>query len=510
MAQLSFAKKKSNRSDGASGRLKTWKVIISDDEQEIHDITRLALDGFNFCEAKLEFLSAHSGEETRALIKRNPDTAVILQDVVMETDSAGLDVVRYIREELKNTFVRIVLRTGQPGQAPERDVIVNYDINDYKEKTELTSQKLFTLMHTSLRSYRDIVAIEKNKNGLQKIIDATAEIFTQRSIERFTSATLDQLTALLYQERNAVYCEINRLAAKKEPSSIKIVSASGSYEPLIGQNAREVLDESIVTLLDKALNEKQNQFIDNVCVAYFSNSEHDERLLYLTGVGELSQLDKELVDIFIKNVSISFDNLTLYRNIEEAQLDVINCLGQAIEAQSTETNNHIRRVSEYAKLLAIKTGCTHSEAQLIKLASPLHDIGKCNVPENILNKPGSLTDDEWSKMKEHSNLGYQLLSHSNREVLNIGAIMAKQHHERWDGSGYPQGLIGEQIHRYARILAIADSFDRLGTNRVYKTAWNNDQIKTHFMEQKGKQFDPEMVELLLANFDDFLEIKQKF
>ncbi|MEW6500772.1 MAG: response regulator, partial [Thermodesulfobacteriota bacterium] len=151
----------------------SWKVLIVDDEEEVHAVTRLVLKDFQFAGKGLTFLGAYSGKEAMRLIAEHPDTAVIFLDVVMERHSAGLEVVRHVREELKNSFVRIILRTGQPGQAPEEKVIVEYDINDYKEKTELTAQKLFTSMVASLRAYRDILTIEANRRGLEKIIEAT-------------------------------------------------------------------------------------------------------------------------------------------------------------------------------------------------------------------------------------------------------------------------------------------------------------------------------------------------
>ena len=153
-----------------------WKVLIADDEQSVHDVTHLTLNKFEFEGHGLQFLSAYSGSEAKALIEQHPDTALILLDVVIESDDAGLEVARYIRRDLGNHQIRIVLRTGQPGQAPERHVILNYDINDYKEKTELTTKKLFTTVISALRSYRDLKVIERNREGLERIIDASPNI----------------------------------------------------------------------------------------------------------------------------------------------------------------------------------------------------------------------------------------------------------------------------------------------------------------------------------------------
>jgi CheY-like chemotaxis protein len=145
-----------------------WKLLIVDDEEEVHSITRMVLEGFEFEGRGLEFLSAYSAEEGRRMFQEHPDIAVVLLDVVMETPLAGLELARYVRDELDNILVRIILRTGQPGQAPERQVITDYDVNDYKSKSELTAQKLFTSVTTAIRSYRDLRAINRSRQGLER------------------------------------------------------------------------------------------------------------------------------------------------------------------------------------------------------------------------------------------------------------------------------------------------------------------------------------------------------
>ncbi len=150
----------------------TWKVMIVDDEQEIHDVTKIALDGFVFQGKPISFISAYSGEQAKALLKEHPDTAIIFLDVVMEENDAGLQVVKYIRDTLQNNLVRIILRTGQPGEAPEEKTIINYDINDYKHKAELTRRKLFVTTIAGLRAYYDLMLIETNKAALKQTLEA--------------------------------------------------------------------------------------------------------------------------------------------------------------------------------------------------------------------------------------------------------------------------------------------------------------------------------------------------
>lgn len=515
MEKVVFAKSHSDVMKGISDetlakKKETWKVIISDDEEQVHEITKLALSHFSFADQELQFISAFTGRDTIEAIKDHPDTAIILQDVVMETDNAGLEVVKYVREVLNNEFVRIILRTGQPGQAPERKVIVDYDINDYKEKTELTSQKLFTLMYASLRSYRNILTIERSKAGLQKILNTTAEIFSRQSLDKFMSATLMQLTSLLHNNDDALMCNVSRFKSGEQANKLEITSAIGEYTDLIGQNVNNVLNVRIVNLLNQSLANKKNIYQSGCCVAYFSSRAGDEQLLYFKGSFNLSEVDKHLVDLFIKQVSISYDNLTLYEKVEQGQQEIVNLLGTSIETRSKETGNHIKRVAEFSYILAKKWGLNNEECEVLKLASPLHDLGKIGIPDAILNKPGKLDADEWEIMMTHTELGYDMLIESDCEILQAGAFISHEHHEKWDGSGYPKGKKGEDIHIYGRITAVADVFDALASERCYKKSWPMEDILMYFKEQRGLHFDPLLTDILLENVEQFTNVLERY
>ncbi len=200
----------------------------------------------------------------------------------------------------------------------------------------------------------------------------------------------------------------------------------------------------------------------------------------------------------------------LNKEIEDTQKEVILTMGAIGETRSKETGNHVKRVAEYSKILAIKYGLSEKEASLLKEASPMHDIGKVGIPDFVLKKPAKLNDEEWQIMKTHAQLGYEMLKHSNRKILKAAAIVAKEHHEKWDGSGYPEGLKGEEIHIYGRITAVADVFDALGSDRCYKKAWPLEKILELFKEEKGKHFDPKLVDLLFENIDEIIYIRDKY
>ena len=202
--------------------------------------------------------------------------------------------------------------------------------------------------------------------------------------------------------------------------------------------------------------------------------------------------------------------IELNDEIEATQREVIYTMGEIGETRSKETGNHVKRVAKYSHLLALKYGLSSQEAEILKIASPMHDIGKVGIPDEILKKPAKLTPQEFEIMKTHATLGYNMLKNSTKPILQAAAIVAYQHHEKWDGSGYPQGLKEEEIHIFGRITAVADVFDALSSDRIYKKAWELEAVLRFFKEQKGKHFDPKLVELLLENLDEILAIRDKY
>ena len=223
--------------------------------------------------------------------------------------------------------------------------------------------------------------------------------------------------------------------------------------------------------------------------------------------GKLSKSFNSMTRTISKNIK-EIQNLN--KEIEDTQKEVILTMGAIGETRSKETGNHVKRVAEYSKILAIKYGLDENEANLLKEASPMHDIGKVGIPDRVLKKPAKLNDEEWEIMKGHAQLGYEMLKHSNRKILKAAAIVAKEHHEKWDGSGYPNGLKGEEIHIYGRITAVADVFDALGSDRCYKKAWPLEEILELFKKERGKHFDPKLVDLLFENIDEVVYIRDKY
>jgi len=307
-----------------------WKVAIIDDDAAVHDGTRFALDDYSLHGRGLELISARSAAEGRALLRSHPDTAVVLLDVVMETEGAGLDLVQYVREELGNETVRIILRTGQPGQAPERRVVVDYDINDYKAKTELTADKLFTALTAALRSYEQLRKLTETRRGLEIIIDAAATLFDQRSLTRLAEGVLTQLSSLM-----AIECVGILVLRERKPSGgngITVLAGSGCYKDFAGIDTKQPLDEVLLQLISEAFERRCHDFAPGRCILYIGTGSGREVLVLMDAEKQLSDTDKKLLEVFCSRLAAAFDNVTLYEQLERANLQ----LEEKVERRTAE------------------------------------------------------------------------------------------------------------------------------------------------------------------------------
>jgi len=236
---------------------------------------------------------------------------------------------------------------------------------------------------------------------------------------------------------------------------------------------------------------------------FLAHKKRKYKAIEIEGNDEFAQISKK-VNENIETV------LNIYHELEDTQKEIILTMGTIAEEHSRETSNHIKRVGYYSQILAQKYGLSVRESTLLKDISAMHDIGKISIPDKILNKPGRLTESEFLIMKDHPLSGYNILKHSNRPLLKAAAIIAYEHHEKYNGKGYPRGIKGDEIHIYGRIVALADVFDALGSDRIYKKAWSDEKIFAYIKEQRAKQFDPKLVDLFFENINDFLQIRDRF
>lgn len=314
-----------------SRQLAPWRVLIVDDDIEVHTVTRLILAKTVFKQRKVELLSAFSAAEAKQMLQTESNIAVILLDVVMETEDAGLLLVHFIRHDLDNKAVRIILRTGQPGQAPEEQVIIDYDINDYKAKSELTSQKLFTTVIASLRAYETIISLEKTRLGLEKIIDCSDSLFKVNSIRDFASGMLTCVSSFLDCKPEGILCIEGYLDTEASYDAdhlcngLEVVAAAGRYDDCL--TCLHPLDESschhkdMVAHVRKALREHKNQFDDNYTVLYLETGEHKATIALVHSSQVVDEHDQRLLALFASKIAIALANVIYYQkmiSLEEA------------------------------------------------------------------------------------------------------------------------------------------------------------------------------------------------
>jgi PAS domain S-box-containing protein len=309
----------------------------------------------------------------------------------------------------------------------------------------------------------------------------------------------------------------NTLAVLKTDTDNNIVYANDYYSKVSGYSKNELLgtdceqqrDEKHILLKDCDRVKESLSKGEHVKIVFTNVSKKASPYFVDTTIYPISDVDGRIVEHLHLMHDIT-ELKTIHQEIESTQKEIVYKMGEIGESRSRETGNHVKRVAEYSKLLALLSGLSREDAEILFTASPMHDIGKVAIPDNILNKPGKLTIEEFEVMKNHAQIGYEVLKGSNRTVLKAAAIVAHEHHEKWDGSGYPRGLKGDDIHIFGRITAVADVFDALGHDRVYKKAWELERIYKLFQDERGKHFDPSLIDLVLNNKEKFEQIKDRY
>ncbi|GJD50631.1 Adaptive-response sensory-kinase SasA [Methylobacterium crusticola] len=360
-----------------------WTVVVVDDDPAVHEGTRFALSGYALDGARLEILSAHSAAEARALLTSRREIAVILLDVVMETEDAGLRLVDFIRRELKDETVRIILRTGQPGQAPERRVIVDYDINDYKAKTELTADKLFTSLTAALRAYQQLKRLEETRRGLEIIIDAAPMLLDYKSMQRLAEGVLTQVASLL----NVACAGILVLRENAGPQdAVCVLAGSGCYQHLVSRDPPHPLDEEVRAIVAQAFAERRHTFGDQWSTLYVHTASGSEIVALLKADRSLSETDRALIALFTSRLSIAFDNVILYEQLQRANVG----LEQRVVERTAELMRANRRLamqrSDLRRANQLKTEILGTVAHDLK--NPLAVImGRAEMLGDLVGSP---------------------------------------------------------------------------------------------------------------------------
>jgi response regulator RpfG family c-di-GMP phosphodiesterase len=482
-----------------------WTILLVDDEEDVLEVSRMVLEDLTFEDRPLNILTSRSAREAREVFESHDDIALAFIDVVMETEHAGLDLIKYVREQLRNDRTRLILRTGNPGAAPERDVVRYLEIDDYKEKTELTADRLGTAVLTSLRSYRNLLSRLHFQEGLQHIIEAPTAVGGAARLSDHLEALVAQCGRLMAFALGPV--RAHGLVLQHGAEGLRAIGGFGRYAAQHG-------GESAAGVV-RALTEESfalgtpTQAAQRAARGLLLSHEAHPRESFHFWIADLPAVPADALKIlrlFLGQRSSMLSSVLLQQEVIDAQTEVLHRLCGAVESRSKETGSHIRRIARYAGELARLAGLDEGQTFLLEAAAPLHDIGKVSIPDRILNKPGRLDVAEWEVMKKHAEIGHSLLWHPSLAVLRAGAEIALCHHEKWDGSGYPRGLAGDQIPLSGRIVSLVDVFDALLARRAYKEAWPIQEVIRELQILRGSHFDPHLADLLLANSERFHQI----
>jgi diguanylate cyclase (GGDEF)-like protein len=314
---LVFMDENSTHGDGSTDpqQGEVWRIMIVDDDEDVHSSTTFALSNLEIQHRPLKFLHAYSAAEARDILKQEHDIAVILLDVVMEQEDAGLQLVRHIRENCGMADARIILRTGQPGYAPEIEAIRDYDINDYKTKSELTRIKLFTTVTAAIRSYEQIRAINASRRGLDLIVRASTELMALHGLQNFAAGVLTQLAGLLMLPPDGLLC----LRDEDTNDGPQVVAAVGNYVNFVNLPVSAIGKPKLLATLSRALKDKRNIYAADHTALYFSSNKAREFAAYLdTRAMRLSDTDKRLLEVFCSNISVGLDNVMLVSRLHES------------------------------------------------------------------------------------------------------------------------------------------------------------------------------------------------
>ncbi|WP_228710927.1 PAS domain S-box protein [Arcobacter cloacae] len=404
-----------------------------------------------------------------------------------EMDSLVFKEMWHTIKDLKQPWTGIVKNRKKDGSSYWVQTIINPILDKSGDVVE----------YIGIRT--DITQIEKTKEYLKTQYDISQNNFQEvMNLSKLYENAIEQSNLILRLDKNKIITYADK----------EFYKISGfTKEDLVGKHYDFINRVSQNSKIEQMWEELSN---GNIWKGQISNIFKDGKTHhFLATVVPIINLNGEILEYMSIRKEIT-DVIELHKEIEDTQREIIYKMGEIGESRSNETGNHVKRVANYSKLLATLYGLDEKECDILFTASPMHDIGKVGIPDSILNKPGKLDENEWKIMRKHCVIGYNILKNSKREILKAAAIVAMTHHEKWDGTGYPKGLKGEEIHIYGRITAIADVFDALGSHRCYKKAWEDEKVFELLRNEKSKHFDPKLVDLFFENLDKFIEIRDRY
>lgn len=487
-----------------------WKILIADDDRDVHSSTRFALRGIHFKGRPLTFLHAYSGAETLKVLQENPDTALVFLDIIMETEDAGLNTAQHIRKMGFN-LVRIIFRTGFPGQAPEQKIIENYDVHDYKEKSGLTAQKLHTALISALRAYDDLGTLENHRRGLLSVLELGSS-FDFNDVQRYVARMLAEFVNLAKLGVENILV-VARSSTHPETTP-RLIAAQGAWQTDADAMDFENLPIDVVETIHNALNKRQSSSSSGY-KTLLARHQGIDLVLFARGEHAFERADDVLLEVFLINVCQTLNNQNTFASMAQDRNALFRDLALQADRWDDNAAASFDRLSRLVLALAKRLDTTLMFPEEIDsrflhdigTAALLHDLGNGTLPNELLAKESVYTAAERLQMQEHVAAGLHAIRVFEAEADAFGALrLAKDiiafHHEHVDGSGYPAGLQGNNIPFSARLFAVADVYIALTSKRPHRAALDSFAAQAAIKAGSGLQFDPRIVQALFELFDD--------
>ncbi len=485
-----------------------WRVLVVDDNRDALRATRLALEGCCFHGRPAEVMAARSALDAEPILRRFPDIALILLDVVMEPNNPGLGLVRTVRDGLGNHAVRFILRSRQTGAVSVMRAVADYDINDCYAEGELTEERLTARVVLALRAYQQRRRQEDASAALSHLVEAAVGMFRASDLPELFKVLLVQWLELFGDGgvADALFCARQRDHVTLDDETV-VVSGFGRYAGDLSKSIQQAASAEDAAAIEAVIAGQQSMLDrDRTIIPIQLVDRWSGALMIAAGLPETSAMRK-LVDSFGAITTTALENFYRLLELRRSNKATVVTLAELAEQRGVEAGEHVFRVarlsSEIARELKRSGVCADriddSFLDAMGWASMLHDIGKIGVPDHILNKTGALNGDERVLMERHARMGAQALDKARRLAianrhLDLGWEIALRHHEWFDGSGYPDRLKGEDIPLSARIAAVADVFDTLTSLQLFKPAWRFEDAIAYIIDGAGRQFDPAVVE----------------